>query len=258
MSRTNNKWIRPYISGYRAGGSIANVGSLGWAGDVSPEAAYTDEIKNAIVGMIEVQPMTLNTILAPGEAADLYALFSSGVGTYDALIAYGVQAVPKAGDPIFAWRYDEAGYNAEPGSGFVMANVNFSSTYATNNPAILGGYNSPFGVLIHADGAETAANTAAGIDDNGAASTKGGVFFWHLLSSDDPVTLTLQEASVNSNANFANVTGATSGSVDASAAPVSGQVALSPTAAIKRYLRWQIALGSATTATFILGFHRGR
>ena len=258
MSRTNNKWIRPYLNGYRAGEYAVNVGNLGFKHEVSTEAAYTDEIKNAMPGRADVTADALNTILAPSAATGLYELCNSGLGTFDYMVAYGVQAVPKAGDPIFAWRFEQAGYQADPGSGFVMANIDLFSTFATSNPAVLGGYSSPFGVLIHADGAETAVNSAVGIDDNGAASTKGGVFFYHLFTSNGTVTLKIQEASTNTDGSFGDLTGATSGSIDASVTPKSGQAACSASAAVKRYLRWQLVFGTADTATFVLGFHRGR
>jgi hypothetical protein len=77
-----------------------------------------------------------------------------------------------------------------------------------------------------------------------------------LFSSDGTVTLTAQEADTNSNGSFANITGATSGSITAAVAPKHGMVATSTTYAIKRYLRWQLAFGTASTATFLIGFSR--
>ena len=41
-----------------------------------------------------------------------------------------------------------------------------------------------------------------------------------------------------------------------SVTPASGMVAISTTATVRRYLRWQISLGTATTATFALAFIR--
>lgn len=256
MTRTNNRWIRPYLSGYAVGDSVSNVGSLGWTSDTSAEAAYTDDVKNAIVGMVEVSPVTLNTILSPSASTGLYELANSGLGTFDLLVAYGILAEPKIGDPIFAWRYEQIGYSVDPGGGFVMATIDLATTYATNNPAVNSGYSSPFGVMLHAAGATVAVNSNAGIDDNGAATTAGGVFFWHLLSSDGSVTLKLQDAATNTDGSFSDLTGATSGVL--AAAPASGQVALSRTATIRRYLRWQLVFGTASTASFVLGFHRGR
>jgi len=258
--RTNNKWIRPYLNGYRIGGWAANVGNVGYKCDVQPEHAYTDAVKNSVAGFAEIAVDPINTILAPDVATGVFELCNSGLGTYDYMIAYGAPGEPITGNPMFAWRFEQAGYEADPGSGFVMANIALSTTFVTNNPAVLGGYGSPWGVLAHADGAETAANTAIGIDDWGAVTlpNRGGLFFWHLFSSDGTVTLSLEEASTNSNGSFGALSGATSGSITAAVLPKSGQVALSNTAAVKRYIRWQMAKGTASTATFALGWIRGR
>jgi hypothetical protein len=109
---------------------------------------------------------------------------------------------------------------------------------------------------LHASAAETGANTGTGIDDNGASSTLGGIFVYHLLSSDGTVTLTAQDATTNSNGSFSNITGATSGSIDATTTPQSGMIALGATSTVRRYLRWQLAFGTASTATFVMAFIR--
>ena len=79
---------------------------------------------------------------------------------------------------------------------------------------------------------------------------------YQLFSSDGTVTLKTQDASTDSNPSFGDLL--TSGSLDASAIPVAGIVALSKTATVERYTRWQIVLGTATTCTFALMFVRGR
>ena len=55
---------------------------------------------------------------------------------------------------------------------------------------------------------------------------------------------------------YADVTGLTTGVITVGAG-VSGLVATAPTASIKRFTRWQIVLGTATSATFVLSLHRG-
>jgi len=260
IGRTNNKWIRPYLNGYRAGAYAVSVGNLGFKCEVSAETTYTDGCKNAIPGRADITADALNAVLAPSAAIGLHEQCNSGLGTFDYMVAYGIQAEPVAGNPIFAWRFDQAGYQGNPGTGFVMATIDLYTTFGSGNPAVLGGYSSPWGWLVHADGAETGANTAAGIDDYGAGvlPDRGGVFFWQLFSSNGTVTLSLEEASTNTNVNFSALTGATSGSITAAVTPKSGQVALAANAVVKRYIRWQLAFGDADTATFALGWHRGR
>ena len=88
-------------------------------------------------------------------------------------------------------------------------------------------------------------------------SEYGGDMAYHLFTSDDAVTLKGQHAAANEDGSFADLGGCTSGSIDASAAPVSGfVVTTAKTTTVNRYLRWQIDLGVANTATFALAFVR--
>ena len=105
----------------------------------------------------------------------------------------------------------------------------------------------------------TAANTATGVDDlfTGTTSTNGGYLWYHILTADGTATVKAQNASTNSDGSFSDITGATSGSVDASAAPKFGVAATAAGLTVTRYLRWQIALGTATTLSFVCGFVRG-
>jgi hypothetical protein len=115
-------------------------------------------------------------------------------------------------------------------------------------------YGYPWGKLQHAYGAETAVNTAVGMDW-GAASALGGYAVFHLMSSDNAVTLAVQHSTTtNLNASFSNLV--TSGSLNASVTPQHVLVALSKTAAVGQYTRWNISMGSATTATFVISFVR--
>jgi hypothetical protein len=70
------------------------------------------------------------------------------------------------------------------------------------------------------------------------------------------VTLKAQEADTNSDGDFGDITDATSGSITAAVSPKSGMIALDADASIKRYLRWQLAFGTANTATFACAFIR--
>ena len=54
---------------------------------------------------------------------------------------------------------------------------------------------------------------------------------------------------------FAAVTGLTSGSINC-AVTQHGLVAIATTATLRRYVRWQVALGSATSVTFFLAVVR--
>ena len=251
MTRTHQKHIRVYVDGYDLSGYSRQVGPLSVAFGANPDAAFTDGCKNITMGQADIQAGTLNAFLE-NDAAGLFGLYKAGSGTRNLLVAIGVNAAPVAGDPVFAWKMEQSAYTAEGGEGFTSATLPFGgASYASTLT-----YSKPWGVLLHANAAETAANTATGLDGT-AQTTAGGVFAYHLLSSDGTVTLKVQDASTNSNGSFGDLSGATSGSIDATTTPVSGMVALSTTATVKRYIRWQLAFGTASTATFVAAFIRG-
>lgn len=249
--RTHNKHIRAFANGVDISGYTRAVGSLDWNFGAEPDAAVTDECKNILIGQADIVAGGYSAFL-DNDAAGLFALANAGTQTLNYMVAIGANAAPVAGDPVFAWKFEQTSYAMEQGAGFVGITIPFGGvSYAA--PLT---YKRPWGVLLHARNAETAVNTATGIDDNGAASSLGGLFVYHLLSSDGTVTLTAQDAATNSDGNFANITGATSGSIDASVTPQSGIIALGTTATVRRYLRWQLALGTASSATFVCAFIR--
>ena len=249
--RTHNKHIRAFMNGVDVSGYTRAVGSLDWSFGAEPDAAVTDEVKNILIGQGDIQAGGYSAFL-DNDAAGLFTLASAGTQTINYMVAIGTNAAPVAGNPVFAWKFEQTSYSAEAGAGFVAVTVPLGgASYASTLT-----YKKPWGILLHANGAETGANTAVGIDDLGAASALGGIFVYHLLSSDGTVTLTAQDATANLDGSFAAITGATSGSIDASAAPKSGMIALGTGSAVRRYLRWQLAFGTASTATFTAAFIR--
>lgn len=251
MTRTHNKHVRAYVDGVDLSGYSRQVGALSWMFGADPDAAFTDEVKNIVVGQCDIQAGTLNAFL-DADAAGLYALGSGGYGTRNLLVAIGANAAPVQGDHVFAWKFEQTSYSVEQGAGFVSATVPFGgASYASTLT-----YKRPWGRLLHAKGTETDVNASTGIDDNGASSALGGVFVYHLFSSDGTVTLKVQDAATNADGFFADLSGATSGSIDASVSPAHGMVALGTTATVRRYLRWQLAFGTATGATFACAFIR--
>lgn len=250
--RTVKRHARFYMDGYDLSAYVKQFGPLAQEFDVSGEAALTDEVMNVLPGVASVTPTGANGFFDSTATSGLHAV-ANGAGQKRVLLCpIGIQAAPAQGDPAFMGEFEQLAYSAEPGDAFVTVNVPFGGADAVGAP----GYVKPWGTLLHAKGAETAANTAVGVDDNGAATAFGGFLVYQLFSSNGTVTLKVQDAASNLNASFADLSGATSGSIDASSAPVAGLVALGTTATVRRYLRWQISLGTATTATFALGFVR--
>jgi hypothetical protein len=249
MSRTHNKHIRVYVNGVDLSGYSRSVGTLSWMFGAQPDAAVTDECKNILIGQGDIQAAAINAFL-DNDTAGLFANKAQGTKTLS--VAIGNRAAPAAGDPVFAWMFEDVGYQAQAGEGFVTATLPFGeASYASTLT-----YTRPWGVCVSPKATWTAANTAVGIDDNGASSALGGIFVYHLFSSDGTVTLSLEDAATNTNPSFAALSGATSGSITAAVSPKYGMVALGTTATVRRYLRPQIALGTATTLVAFFGFIR--
>jgi hypothetical protein len=242
------------MDGVDLSGYSRAIGALSQMFDAEPDAALTDGVKNILIGKGDIQAGPLNAFLE-NDAAGLFALAGSGGndhGTRLFTAVMGANAAPVAGNPVFSWEFEQTGFPIEQGTGFVAVSVPFGgASYASTLT-----YKQPWGVVLQPKATVTAANTAVGIDDNGAATARGGILIYHLFSSDGTLTIKAQDAATNSDGNFADITGATSGSIDASAAPVSGMVAIGTTAAVRRYLRPQIALDTATTCVYFSAFIR--
>lgn len=253
MTRLNPKFTRVYANGYDISGTARNIGTVGVEMEDSPAAAYSDAVMNTILGRASIKCGPLNAFLSPSSATGLHELMSAGNIVQNIMIPFGTIAEPTVGMPVFAWTMQQGSYTSD-GDGIVGVNINFpNASYST-----IKGYENPFGLLVHAKAARTAANTAVGTIDNGAASALGGIFAWQLFSSNGTCTLSIDDSATNlNNAAFAALSGATSGELDATTTPASGMVALAKTATVRQYLRWQLALNSATTATFALAFIRG-
>lgn len=249
MTRTHIKHVRVYTNGVDLSGYSRQIGALAWTFGAEPDAAMTDGSKNIVIGQADIQAGTLNAFL-DNDTAGLFA--NKAQGTKNLAVAIGANTAPVAGDPVFAWKFEDIGYMAEPGTGFFAATLPFgSASYASTLT-----YKRPWGVCLHPKGAETAANTAVGIDDIGASSALGGIFIYHLFSSNGTCTLSVDDAATNTNPSFAALSGATSGSINGSVTAQSGMIALSVGSTVRRYLRPQIAFGTATTATYFSAFIR--
>jgi len=255
--RTHPKYQRIYVNGYDLSGTGRQLGTLGETVQETPGAAFSDGCMNVVVGRSTLVCGPLNAFLAPAvsPAVDSFELLSTGTLTAYVMALIGSINGPLVGDPVFCAAMEQVKYTAEPSDEMIAASIDFSNASALGSL----NYSSPFGLLTATKATRTGANTAVGTIDNGAASVKGGVFIYQLFSSDGTVTLSLDDSATNSNnAAFAALTGATSGSIDASVAPKYGMVELSNTATVRRYLRWQLALGTANTCVFASAFIRGK
>lgn len=252
--RTVKRWTRVYADGYDFSRYVHSIGPLKQEFSAPLAAALTDEVKNGLISQGMLSIGTLNGFF--DNTANGLHVIANGAGVKrTVMIPLGIQAAPVAGDPVFMGEFTQGKYEAMPDpDGYVMASLPFGNSDAVS--AALA-YQKPWGVLLHSKGAETDVNAGTGIDDNGASSAKGGYLCYQIFAADGTATIKVQDAATNADGSFADLSGATSGSVDASATPQAGIVAIGTTAAVRRYLRWQIALGTATTVTFALAFVRG-
>ena len=253
MTRTHQKHTRVYMDGVDLSGYAHTVGALEWMFDAEPMTAITDGVKNVLMGRGDIKAAPVSAFL-DNDAAGLFVLAGSGTatkGTRDLMIPIGANAAPVAGDNFFAWEFEQTSYMLEQGSGFVTVTVPLGGASFASKLT----YKKPWGIVLHAKSAETAVNAAIGLDGV-ASSALGGIFVYHIFSSNGTVTVKAQDAATNTNPSFADLSGATSGVVDATTVPKHGMIALGTTAAVRQFTRWQIVLGTATTVTFTCGLIR--
>lgn len=254
MSRTHPKYQRIYVNGYDLSGQTRSLGTLGNTYQDAPDAALSDGVDNVVLGRASVQCGPLNAFLDPKAAGTtgLHELFSAFGGPWYIMAVLGTPGGPSAGDPAFMAVMEQGEYTGQPVDGMFPVNIAFPGPSSQGPLA----YSSPFGVLVAPSAARTATNAGNTPNvNNGAATTKGGIFWYHLLSSDGTVTLSLDDSA--NGTSWTALSGATSGSITAAVSPKYGQVSLATTATVRQYLRWQATLGTANTFTAVFGFIRG-
>ena len=249
--RTVGKHSRIYIDGYDMSGYSKAIGSLTWSFDVSEQAALSDAVKNGLPGHATISPGVLSAFLDNTATSGLHVVLNGGTGNRTVMIPLGMRAAPVAGDPVFAGQFEQLDYIAT-GDDYVNAAVTLGGWSGRASSL---GYEKPWGTLLHAYGAETAANTAnSGLSsDKATASALGGLLVYHVFSGDGTATISVDDSADNSS--WLALSGATTGELDCSSVQ-HGLVPLGTTATVRRYLRWQISLNTATTVTFALAFIR--
>ena len=249
--RTVQKHARIYIDGYDMSGYTRSVPSLSTTFEEVIGSALSDEIKNGLPGQAMISPGTLNAFLDNTATSGLHAILNAGTGTRTIMVAIGDRAAPAEGDPVFAGQFEQLSYVAS-GEDFINATVDMGGWSDVASTKL---YDKAWGTLLHESNAETAANTAnSGLSSYSAASTtKGGFLVYQVLSGNGTATISVDDSADNSI--WLALSGATTGELDCSSVK-HGLVALATTATVRRYLRWQISLNTATTVSFVLAFIR--
>lgn len=250
-----SKWNRVYMDGLDMSGYARSIGPLSWEYAETDLRAMSDAAAGGLPGIATIGLGTLSAVFDNTATVGLHAIASGAGAKRLVTVARGVRAAPVAGDPCFTSYAVQKNYMAEDDAGASFVRIDFGPTDVTE----FANYTKPWGTVIHALGSETAVNAAAGVDDRGAATALGGYMVYHITSitGAGTVTLTVEEASTNTDVNFGALTDATSGAIATASAPIGDIVPVATDAAVKRYLRPQIAFGgSATACTFMMAFVR--
>lgn len=251
--RTHRKYIRFYGDGFDLSGHTMDVGPLGITFAEAGGVGLTDVIQGVLPDQGEVQVGTLNGLFDNTVATGLHTVWNAAGVKREIMVPWGIRAAPAEGDPVFCATVEQLGYQAQPTAGqLVTVSIPFGH-WALDATSLL--YSQVWGDLAHEKSAETGVNTGTATIDEEAQTTAGGYMAYQLFTSNGTVTIKIQDASTNSNPSFGDLV--SSGVIDASATPAAAIVVLGKTATVERYIRWQIVLGTATTATFALAFVRG-
>lgn len=259
--RTVPKWVRFYADGYDLSGYGRTVGPLTWE---YQEADLTCQMGDAVKGYLpDVPTLGIGSFIGVFDntaTTGLHVLMGQGAtsGTaLDVMIPIGIRAAPAAGDPVYAGKFQQVNYLTQEEGRAALVAVNWADWDAADLPA----YRTPWGALLHELSAETGANTSTGDHDHGAATALGGYMAYQVTAAagagDMTATLKVQHSATAVDLDFADLGGCTTGVINC-VTPVAGIVnTTAVTTTVQRYTRWQIVLGTATSVTFALSFHRG-
>ena len=258
--RTVSKYIRCYVDGYDMSGYSRTIGPLLWEFDEADLTAQMgDSVRGYLPNLCNMSPGTLNGVFDNTATSGLHVIASSIQSERVVTVAIGDRAAPAIGDPVYCGQPVQLSYHAEEDGGAVTAAIPFGMWEAAN----LDGYPKPWGNLLHTLSAATAANSSGtGVDQIGASSAKGGYMVYHVTAASaagHTATIKVQHSADEVDGNYADLGGCTTGVVNVGTAPISGIIpTTAKTTTVNRYLRWQVALGTATSVTFALSFVRGQ
>ena len=255
--RTTLKNYRIYVDGYDLSGYSRSFGPLSCTYEEGVDDAVTFDVKKTWPGNATIGMGTLNGIFDNTATSGIHARLASQSQRRNIMIAVGIVAPPVDNDPCFCGQFVQTSYETGPSENPVTATINFANTSAA--AALLSlNYGRPWGVLLHALKAETAANTAVGLDQ-GAETALGGYMMYHITAAGGTGAKTgaikvQHSTTTNEDGEFSDLL--SSGTVNC-AAGVSGVVALGRGVTVGQFVRFQTAFTLATSITYTLAFVRG-
>ena len=254
--RTVGKYARAYVDGYDLSGEARSIGELQWSFEPNVFDALTDEVKGALPGQCTISVGDINAILKTNTGAtDMHNVFSAGSDAVrDVMIPIGIREAPVSGSPVFCAQVSQNNYQMnDPGEGAVTVTLGLGNW--DERADTTGSYPFPWGWMIHAKEAETTANSGTADYTFGSQTTHGGYMMYQVFpGSTGTVTLKRQDSTGGAYSDLIS-----SGVLTQTA--TTGQAAikaLGDTGTVDSALRFQVALGTATTTTFALAFVRGR
>lgn len=254
-NRTVAKWARCYVNGYDMSGYTRSIGPLLENYDEMEDRTYGNQLIGSLPGHVTLGVGTLSAAFDNTATSGPHVNFNGAdPGVRDVMVLIGMRAEPTKGDVAYCVTLEQSSYVSALGTGGETVAADMAFQPSVRQTSLL--YPKPWGKLIHPKGAETAANSADTADiDNGSSSNAGGYMMYQVFAGDGNATIKVQDSATELNGSYSDLL--SSGALDCSA-PKSGIIALSRTAAVERYIRWQVELDTATTVTFALAFVRGQ
>ena len=247
------------MDGYGLSGHSRSIGPLSVTFEEGQDNPMNVAVVGSWLGQATISPGTLNVIFDNTATTGSLALLGTAGVKRNLMVAQGIQAAPAMGDPAFIGQFTQDDFMTAPSENPIAATIQFGPS---NGLATTLNYTQPWGVLVHANGAETASSTDSGIDQL-AESSSGGYMMYQVMTAagagDITATLKLQDSTSTDDGDFGDLlsSGVINCGALGAAVPTSGVVALGVTATVKRYIRWQVVLGTATSVTFTMAFVRG-
>jgi hypothetical protein len=254
--RTTLNNYRIYIDGREMSCYSKSFGALSCTFDEGIDDAVCLPVKQTWLGNATIGMGTLNGLFDNTASIGLHEAMKSIGLKRTVMIAAGIQGIPANNDPAFCGQFSQTSYEAGASENPVTASIGFANTSGLASNL---NYARPWGVLLHALKAETAANTAVGLDQL-AASTLGGYMMYHITAAAGTGAMTgavkvQHSTTTNLDGSFSDLL--SSGTVNCSGGGVSGIVQLAKNATVGRYVRFQTAFTLATSITYSLAFVRG-
>jgi hypothetical protein len=257
MARTVLKNYRIYIDGREMACYSRSFGPLSCTFEEGIDDAICLDVKstwpgNATVGMGTLQGLFDNTA-----TSGIHALMSGAGVKRTVTIAAGFDGIPADNDPAFNGQFLQTGYETGPSDNPVTVTAGFANTSGAAGNL---NYARPWGVLLHSLRAETAANTAIGLDQLAGTTAAGGYMVYHVTAAAGTGNMTgaikvQHSTTTNLNASFSDLL--SSGTINCVGGGVSGIVVLAKDATVGQFIRFQTAFTLATSITYTLAFVRG-